>query len=130
MNEKSAGGVVIRNDKVLILKRKNGGWVLPKGRIEKGETKKEAAIREVFEESGIKARCKKYIGYSKYNFKADNDVIRKTVYYFLMEVETQSDLKAQSEEGFVKASFIKYEDALNLLIHNSERSMVVRAFKI
>ncbi|MDO4594538.1 MAG: NUDIX hydrolase [Tissierellia bacterium] len=130
MYERSAGGVVINDDKVLILKRKNGGWVLPKGRIEKNETKRQAAQREVFEESGIKAKPSKYLGYSKYNFYANNNLIRKTVYYYLMHTCLTTNLKAQQEEGFVKACFVEYKKALELLIHNSERTMVVNAYKL
>ncbi len=48
----AAGGVVIRNEKLLFIYR-NGKWDLPKGKIDKGETASEAAIREVAEECGI-----------------------------------------------------------------------------
>ena len=48
----AAGGVVIRNEKILFIFR-NGKWDLPKGKIDNGETAKEAAIREVAEECGI-----------------------------------------------------------------------------
>lgn len=48
----AAGGVVIRNEKMLFIFR-NGKWDLPKGKIDFGETAKEAAIREVAEECGI-----------------------------------------------------------------------------
>lgn len=49
----AAGGVVIRNEKLLFIFR-NEKWDLPKGKIDEGETAKEAAIREVAEECGIK----------------------------------------------------------------------------
>jgi len=48
----AAGGIVKRNEKLLFIFR-NGKWDLPKGKIDKGETVKEAAIREVAEECGI-----------------------------------------------------------------------------
>ena len=38
---------------ILLLRKFNGDWVLPKGRIEAGEQKKEAALREVLEETGV-----------------------------------------------------------------------------
>ena len=49
----AAGGVVIRNEKLLFIFR-NEKWDLPKGKIDDGETPKDAAIREVAEECGIK----------------------------------------------------------------------------
>lgn len=48
--------------KVLFLKRhslkpQGGTWGVPAGKIEKGETTKEALIREVYEEVGIEIHC-------------------------------------------------------------------------
>ena len=53
--EKSAGGIVLLDEKALILRRFSGDWVLPKGHIEEGETPEIAAMREVREETGISA---------------------------------------------------------------------------
>ena len=43
----SSGGVIINNNLILLLKKYNGDYVLPKGRIERGESIQEAALREV-----------------------------------------------------------------------------------
>jgi 8-oxo-dGTP pyrophosphatase MutT (NUDIX family) len=56
----SAGGLVL-NDVgevaiVLQKKRKKLRWTLPKGRIDRGESAETAALREVFEETGLSAR--------------------------------------------------------------------------
>jgi len=48
----AAGGIVIRDEKLLFIMR-NGKWDLPKGKIDKGESIQEAALREVGEECGI-----------------------------------------------------------------------------
>jgi 8-oxo-dGTP pyrophosphatase MutT (NUDIX family) len=48
----AAGGVVIRDEKLLFIKR-NEKWDLPKGKIDSGESAQEAALREVSEECGI-----------------------------------------------------------------------------
>ena len=41
---------------------KRQDWVLPKGRVEEGEQRKDAALREVLEETGVKAEILKYLG--------------------------------------------------------------------
>ena len=59
---------VVLNDKkeVLLVKRTNapyrGRWCLPGGFVEKGETVEEAAMRECFEETGIRTKAVKLIG--------------------------------------------------------------------
>ncbi len=56
----SAGGLVLddRDQVAIVLQRKRGRlrWTLPKGRIDDGETTEQAALREVFEETGLQAR--------------------------------------------------------------------------
>ena len=53
----AVGAIVFRDDKVLLVKRTNhpgkGLWAIPGGRVKLGETLKEAARREVKEETGV-----------------------------------------------------------------------------
>ncbi len=54
----AAGGVVLKNEKVLLVKRQNppdkSMWSIPGGAVELGETLSEAVQREINEECGIK----------------------------------------------------------------------------
>ena len=50
----AAGGLVLNKQKEILFIYRGNKWDLPKGHIEKGETKETAAIREVVEECGIK----------------------------------------------------------------------------
>jgi 8-oxo-dGTP diphosphatase len=58
----AVGAIVFRDDEVLLVKRANppgrGLWAIPGGRVKLGETLKEAARREVKEETGISIRPK------------------------------------------------------------------------
>lgn len=55
----AAGVVCLRGDDVLLIKRGKppleGQWSLPGGRIERGERAADAALRELWEETGVKA---------------------------------------------------------------------------
>jgi len=57
----AVGGVVIREGKVLLVRRGKapalGEWAIPGGRVELGETLEEAAEREVWEETGVRVRA-------------------------------------------------------------------------
>ena len=54
-----AGVICFRGEDVLLIQRgtapRKGEWSIPGGRIEKGETEQEAALRELFEETGVTA---------------------------------------------------------------------------
>ncbi|HKC14919.1 MAG TPA: NUDIX hydrolase [Patescibacteria group bacterium] len=91
--EFSAGGVVFKKsdgDLQILVAQHSGhhGWVFPKGLIgdhKKGETKEETAVREVEEETGIKARILKPLTPITYWYVWEGEKRKKTVYYFLME---------------------------------------------
>ena len=54
---RAAGGVVVNNQGELLMIRLRNRWDLPKGHIEAGEESRTAALREVEEETGIKAEA-------------------------------------------------------------------------
>ena len=73
--EVSSGGVVIFGNAILLLRKYNGDWVLPKGKVEPGEELEDAAKREVREEAGVKAEIIKYLGEIHYTYKSSWDKI-------------------------------------------------------
>ncbi|MDR2750348.1 MAG: NUDIX hydrolase [Clostridiales bacterium] len=127
----SCGGVVIHKGKVLLLyKNQNGrymGWVMPKGTLEEGETFKQTALREVREETGVDARIIQYIGKTQYNFRASDDMISKTVYWYLMAADSFF-CKPQSEEYFADAGFYKQHEAYHLLKFHDEKQIMRKAY--
>lgn len=130
MKENSAGGVVIKDGQVLLLRKYFGDWVLPKGKIEKGETTSITALREVKEESGVDAHIVKRVGYAKYiYYNQESEKVYKRVDYYLMQ-HLEGDPKPQKEEGFAIAEFKDFDDALSLLRHESEKKMVETAIRM
>ncbi len=127
----SCGGVVIHRGKILLLyKNQNGkyvGWVLPKGTLEKGENFKQTALREVKEETGVSAKIIKYVGKMQYSFQGDNDIVDKTVHWFLMEANSFYS-KPQEEEFFIDSGYYKFHEAYHLLKFNDERQIMKKAY--
>ncbi|MCK9444860.1 MAG: NUDIX hydrolase [Tissierellaceae bacterium] len=131
VEEVSAGGVVVFGNAILLLKKFNGDWVLPKGRVEKNESLEEAALREVFEESGVRAEIIEYIGLVNYKFRnlKENKTINKTVHWFLMKSGSM-DCTPQKKEGFVDALFVHIDKAENLVRYVDERNIIAKGIKM
>ncbi|MBM7614213.1 NUDIX hydrolase [Alkaliphilus hydrothermalis] len=130
--EVSAGGVVIFGNAILMLKKYNGDWVLPKGKVEEDEKFEDTAIREVYEEAGVKVEIIEYLGKIHFTFKnswEDNDRIYKTVHWFLMQSKT-IDCIPQREEGFVEAKFIHINRAVESAKHQDEKEIIEKALNI
>ena len=68
----AAGGVVEKGNLNLLIYRQ-GRWDLPKGKLDKGERKRDCAIREVEEETGVRAELK----YTKDYIQDIGNVIQK-----------------------------------------------------
>ena len=132
----SCGGVVIHKNKVLLLyKNQNGrymGWVMPKGSLEENESYKQAALREVKEESGVSARIVRYLGKTRYSFRAvplnpQSEILHKTVHWYLCATNSFQCVP-QAEEFFADVGFYKQHEAYYLLKFHDEKQIMRRAF--
>ncbi|AHM55754.1 NUDIX hydrolase [Peptoclostridium acidaminophilum DSM 3953] len=124
--ESSSGGVVVFGNAILLLRKYNGDWVLPKGKIELGESRENAALREVREEAGLRAEIIKYLGEIHYTFKKnwdDTKIVHKTVYWYLMSAKNMNT-QPQKEEGFIDAKFIHMDRVLELAKYDDEKEII------
>ncbi|MEY4658373.1 MAG: NUDIX hydrolase [Crocinitomicaceae bacterium] len=110
---KTAGGLVFhaKTQSYLWIKRL-GIWDLPKGKIEPGESSKEAALREIREECGLMGEftLKQRIcsTYHVYEFK-NKSILKKNNWYF---VEYEGDLTTipQTEEQITEVQWVDKKD--------------------
>ena len=106
---KAAGGLVFREKEMLFIHR-NNKWDLPKGKVEKKESSKSAAVREVMEECGLlnepKIKSKIINTYHVYLFNGKS-YLKKTS-WFLMDYEGSKKLVVQKEEGITSACWVDY----------------------
>ncbi|MBU0683160.1 MAG: NUDIX hydrolase [Candidatus Omnitrophota bacterium] len=136
MSEKqfSAGGIVIKGEelnlRILLIKDRFGYWTWPKGHVEKGETREEAAIREIREETGLKKlEVMREVGKQEYYFEHDGKTIFKTVHIFLMRFFGEEPLKIQTQE-ISDARWYMPEQALETIQYEGSKEIIEKALTL
>jgi len=138
MNSKvdfAAGGIVFYNDLIIIVKNKRGDlnsnksfWGFPKGHLEDGEKPSEAAVREVYEETGflVELNSDKPIAESRYEIKSEDGVVNKTVWFYDMKVV--SAFKKEPDGEIEELAIIGYDEAINLLTFEEDKKILKYVF--
>lgn len=151
--EFSAGGIVCKKEKAKSKEQKDPstssglmillcqhsyhhGWGFPKGLIGDGsagsprakESKEEAAIREVKEETGADGKILEALEPVTYWYKFNNEKIKKTVYYFVMEYVGGDITKHDFEMEDVR--WVEKEKVLEKLTYKSDKEIFKKALPI
>lgn len=123
--EKSCGAVVYRKGEngleILLIKHKNGGhWAFPKGHVEKKETESETALREIWEETGLKVKLdtafREMVTYSP------KPNVMKDVVYFAAKAKKE-DVRPQPEE-VLEICWKAPAEALELVTYATDREIL------
>ncbi len=126
----SAGGVVYRRGpsglEVVVCGRDSDGvWGLPKGTPDAGESLEAAAVREVSEETGLKASIVDKIGVVEYWFAREGIRYHKWVHHYLMEASGGSTEDHDFE--YDRVEWLPLEVALKRLSFRNEIDIVAKA---
>ena len=103
----AAGGVVSNRDEKILFIRRLGKWDLAKGKIEKGESLEEAALREIEEETGLKELILEEFINSTFHIytERNGEKILKKTYWFKVTYLGDSEPIPQIEEGISEVSW-------------------------
>jgi len=121
---RAAGGVIRRSgaggrlEVALVHRPKYRDWSLPKGKLEKGESHEEAALREVEEETGLVCRLERELDAVSYT---DPKGRPKTVRYWVMAV-VEGEFRENREVDELR--WLSREEAAAMLTHDRDRATV------
>jgi ADP-ribose pyrophosphatase YjhB (NUDIX family) len=111
---KASGGLVKNEKNQYLFIYRRGSWDLPKGKIDKGESKKDAAIREVEEETGLKTmKIISRLGVTRHTYRSNvgRRLIKKSYWYFI-EAPSQR-LIPQLDEDIQEAKWMTLQTFFN-----------------
>lgn len=107
----AGGGVVYNEHNEILLIYRIGFWDLPKGKLDKGETLKQCAVREVQEETGLtKISVQEKIITTYHTYQEKGKYILKESHWFKMKVDNNPILIPQIEEQIEIAKWVSQED--------------------
>lgn len=130
----SAGGIVLSpSGDVLVVNQNGDSWSLPKGHVDPDETPKEAAVREIAEESGITqlTLVRELETYERYLIGIDGQddtSERKSITMFLFRTD-QVQL-APTDPHNPEARWVKPDAVADLLTHPKDKAFFERARKL
>jgi len=133
IEETSAGIVLFRkeNERILflLLHYPSGHWDFVKGKMEKGETPHETAIRETKEETGI-SDVQFVTGFEewiRYNFQFEGQLVDKKVVFFLGETKTQ-DIQISHEH--LNFTWMDYVTAMEKTTFDNAKTVLSKAYSL
>ena len=116
-------------NRFLLLNYPTGHWDFVKGKIEKGETLHQTAVRETKEETGI-SDLEFVEGFEEkinYNFQFEGELIQKEVIFFL--AKTKTDTVNVSHEH-LDYTWLDYENALEKVTYQNAKNILSKANKL
>jgi len=109
-----------------------GVWALPKGLIDAGERAVETALREGYEETGVRARLETKLGDIRYVYTWQGERVFKIVSFYLAYAVSGriGDIPAEMELEVADARWLPLADAPRLLAYKGEREMAAKAREV
>lgn len=112
----AAGGLVYNDNKEILFIHRKGRWDLPKGKVDKGESLEEGAIREVEEETGVKnLEVKGFIDTTYHILKRNGKYKLKETHWFEMYTDYEGELIPQMEEDIKKVKWKNFQKSQKAL---------------
>tara|TARA_Y100001970_G_scaffold64287_2_gene82270 strand:+ start:556 stop:1227 length:672 start_codon:yes stop_codon:yes gene_type:complete len=113
---KAGGGVVKNNNDQILFIYRLKKWDLPKGKLDKGETIRDCAKREVEEETKVKVNLKQKIISTWHTYTRNKKFILKKTTWFKMDCVDDSKMKPQKKEKIEKVEWMDNSTIKEILL--------------
>ena len=131
MIEETSAGIVLfrrKNSEILflLLHYPSGHWDFVKGKMEKGETFHQTAIRETREETGITdiTFLDNFEEWIEYDFQFQGELVHKRVVFFLAETNTEEVLISHEHQDY---TWMDYKTAMEKTTFDNAKSILTKS---
>lgn len=134
VKEATAGGIVWRRNKkgsieILLHKDPKERWTIPKGHIEAGETAREAAEREIREETGLQEmKVMNWLGKINFQYRRQNSLILMTTHIYLVQAKGNTS-NVQKEDFMKSIAWLDANDALEKIEYEDIGKLILLGLK-
>lgn len=136
VREPTAGGVIFRHVsakptdiEILLIADSKGRWTIPKGHIEEGETARQAAEREIREETGLQEmKVLDWLGKINFRYRRASSLVLMTTEIFLVRAKGESG-GVKPEKWMTGVAWLPAQDALEKIEYDDIGKLMLLALK-
>ncbi len=135
VREPTAGGVIFRRSaktqeiEILLIQDAKDRWTIPKGHIEEGETARQAAKREICEETGLQAmKVLSWLGKINFRYRRQQSLVLMTTEIFLVQALGDTD-KLKPEDWMNDIKWFTTATALDKIEYDDIGKIILLGLK-
>ena len=133
VREPTSGGIIFRHAKkgveILLIQDAKDRWTIPKGHIEKGETARETAEREVTEETGLQEMdVLNWLGKIHFRYRRQQSLVLMTTQIYLIRGKGDTN-KLKPEEWMNGIGWYSSNDALDMIEYEDITKLLLLGLK-
>lgn len=136
VREPTAGGVIFRHStdkpekiEILLIQDSKERWTIPKGHIEEGESPREAAAREIEEETGLKKmEVLDWLGKINFRYRRNNSLVLMTTEIFLVKATGDSS-EVKPEKWMTSLAWMPAAEALDKIEYEDIGKLILLGLK-